>query len=129
MAAAVESRVGLEHPPQFPRWQRVCGGSMMWAYPRNEVAAVPAMAESLWRTVGIPTVDTRSLAAVPAMAESLWRIRDICNRPGIVGRSSRDGREFVAGQARAAKPNQHHAAVPAMAESLWRTIESFHGAV
>ena len=60
--------------PQFPRWQRVCGG------PRDALLGHHAL-----------------LAAVPAMAESLWRTDATATLRNLFqGRSSRDGREFVA---------------------------------
>ena len=85
--------------PQSPRWQRVCGGVLAGDLAGGLEAAVPAMAESLWRAAFV-------------VASLVW----------AAGRSPRDGREFVAaGRSRRGRVRRV-AAVPAMAESLWRHL-------
>ena len=130
--------------PQSPRWQRVCGGLPSVVSGGLRVSRSPRDGREFVAALVAPVEVRREVAAVPAMAESLWRTYSFGPRPARpYRRSPRDGREFVAGQPFdhslhqlrrsprdgrefvAAEPDgkswaAQKAAVPAMAESLWR---------
>ena len=101
------AEMGVTLKPQSPRWQRVCGGERDTIVSVEETRRSPRDGREFVAAAVYRSASDSPRAAVPAMAESLWRYLEATSVSSPECRSPRDGREFVADTERGPAGRDH----------------------